>query len=84
QIGGLVACVVLEICDLNALLKPESLMDWKQIALIAEACLPVCWLFFALTFSRQGGWRGISISARLLVLCSSVFILVTFLPLTWL
>ncbi|OQY21955.1 MAG: hypothetical protein B6I37_07960, partial [Desulfobacteraceae bacterium 4572_35.2] len=35
QIGGLVACVVLEICDLNALLKPESLMDWKQIALIA-------------------------------------------------
>ncbi|OEU74679.1 MAG: hypothetical protein BA874_04065 [Desulfuromonadales bacterium C00003068] len=82
QIGGLVACVVLEICDLKALLEPESLMDWKQIALIAEACLPVCWLFFALTFSREGGWRGISTPSRLLVLFSTVFILVTFLPLS--
>ena len=59
-LGGLLACVALEICDLQVLRHPESLADWKRAALVAESFLPFFWLLFALTFSRERSWRDIS------------------------
>lgn len=82
QIIGLVACLVLEFCDLKALLEPELLLDWKQFALVTEACLPFFWLLFALTFAREGGWQGLSKTLRILLLISPVFILVSTVPIS--
>jgi len=72
-LGALLACVVLEFCDLWVMLHPEALAAWKRAALVAEACLPVFWMLFALTFARAGGWRGISRTSRLLALTTLGF-----------
>lgn len=73
QIGGLLACVVIEISDLGALYNPEDLMNWKLVALLAESFLPSCWLFFALTFARKCKLREQLLSSQLLLLGSIVF-----------
>ncbi|MEJ2200509.1 MAG: PEP-CTERM system histidine kinase PrsK [Desulfuromonadaceae bacterium] len=77
-VGGLLACVVLEFCDLQALLHPDALVVWKQAALAAEGALPLFWLLFALTFSREGGWRGISLPGKILLFISLGFPLAVF------
>lgn len=71
--GGLLACVVLEFCDLRVLLDPEGLQFWKRGALLAESVLPGFWLLFALVFSRTGGWREMSRLSRLLLLATLAF-----------
>lgn len=82
QIAGLSACVALEFFELKAVLEPDLLLNWKQFSLVAEACLPFCWLLFAVTFAREGGWRELSPMLRVLLLISPVFILVTTLPIS--
>jgi putative PEP-CTERM system histidine kinase len=72
-VGGLLACVVLEFCDFQALIRPDELAIWKQAALAAEGVLPFFWLLFALTFSREGGWRGISLPAMILLAATLAF-----------
>jgi hypothetical protein len=84
QVGGLVALVVLEACDLGAVLYPADLSYWKMGAFVAEAWLPGCWLLYSLTFARQGGRRAISRLAQLFLLIAFVFPLVVFLPATML
>jgi len=71
--AGLLACVVLEFCDLRALLDPTGLAFWKRGALLAESCLPGFWLLFALVFSRSGGWREMSWLSRLLLFSTLAF-----------
>jgi len=61
-LGGLAACVVLEVSDLLVFQQPERLMDWKKIGLIAETCLPFTWLFFSLTYAHQ--WQQGQVSRR--------------------
>ncbi len=72
-LGGLLACVVLEGCDLQGLRHPESLAAWKRAALVAESCLPFFWLLFSLTFSREGDWRELSPLSALLLLAALGF-----------
>lgn len=73
--AGLLACVALELFDLLALVRPEELEIWKQRAFMAEACLPACWLLFALTYSRTGGLRALSRISKLMLLIAVVFFL---------
>lgn len=82
QSAGLVGCMGLELADLGALFHPEQLVQWKFYALVAEAFLPACWLLFALTFARKGGWRGIALPSRLVLLASCAFPLVLLVPLS--
>ncbi|MCA1796594.1 MAG: PEP-CTERM system histidine kinase PrsK [Geobacteraceae bacterium] len=48
----LLAAAVVEFCDVQILLNPALLMSWKQVCLVAEACLPVGWLLFCLTYAH--------------------------------
>lgn len=73
--AGLLACVALELFDLLALARPHELELWKQRAVMAEACLPACWLLFALTYSRAGGMRALSRISKLMLLAAAGFFL---------
>lgn len=73
--AGLLACVALELFDLLAVVRPEELELWKQRSVMAEACLPACWLLFALTYSRAGGVRALTRVSRLLLLAAVGFFL---------
>ncbi|MDY0263352.1 XrtA/PEP-CTERM system histidine kinase PrsK [Syntrophotalea acetylenica] len=60
------AAVVIEVCDTQILLNPQLLLRWKQVCLVAEACLPVGLLLFCLTYARRLKFNRTSIIAWLL------------------
>jgi len=74
-LGGLLSCGGVEFFDLKILLFPDQLMFWKQGSLLAESCQPFFWLLYALTFSREEGERGLSLTSRLILLSTFGFLL---------
>lgn len=64
---GLVACVILELCDLQALLRPDEFIFWKHVGLVAETCLPVGWLWFGVTYAGQWQRGEVNAWAKLLL-----------------
>lgn len=65
---ALLAEALVEFCDSHILLDPALLMSWKQVCLVAEACLPVGLLLFSLTYARPLWINRSSIVAWLFLL----------------
>jgi len=65
---ALLAAAVVEFCDAQILLNPSRLMSWKQVCLVAEACLPLGLLLFCLTYARPLRFNRSSIIAWLFLL----------------
>ncbi len=67
---ALVALGFLELFDLLALARPESLFLWKKCSLLAESILPLSWLLFSITYARLNEARSISILQKICILLS--------------
>lgn len=79
--AALICTAALELFDLLAIIQQEKILFWKQLALIAEGCLPPTWLLFTLIFSRQDEIRSISLIQRILLAFSGLFVIaLIFLP----
>jgi putative PEP-CTERM system histidine kinase len=65
---ALLAAAVVEFCDAQILQTPALLMSWKQVCLVAEACLPVGFLLFCQTYARPLRLNRSSIVAGLFLL----------------
>lgn len=65
---ALLAASVVEFCDAQILLRPSSLMGWKKGCLLAEACLPVGFLLFCLTYARPLRFNRSSIAGWVFLL----------------
>ncbi len=58
--------------------RPEKIIYWQTLALVAESCLPGIWLCFSLTYSRRdwrrflGTWRLLLAAAFLLPVAVSI------------
>ena len=50
---ALLATAIVEAADFCAHYFPERLSLWRQVAVVAEACLAPAWLFYSLAFSRE-------------------------------
>ncbi|SMP63129.1 hypothetical protein SAMN06295888_110107 [Desulfonatronum zhilinae] len=58
---ALVGTASLELFDLLALRDPESLPQWRRLAMFAEGILPMAWLGFSLSFARKPGIKNVSL-----------------------
>ncbi len=80
---AVVMSAVLEFFDLLTLCNPDQIYFWKKFSLMTEAVLLPVWLWFALTYSRQKGYRTISMPLRFLLAVSPLFVILTLmLPVT--
>lgn len=79
MVGGLGIALSLELFSLLTFLQPAEWLFWRRWALLAEAFLPLSWLTFALTFSRDRGLRGLAPFPLFLLIAAPLLPLATLL-----
>ncbi|MBN1142302.1 MAG: PEP-CTERM system histidine kinase PrsK [Deltaproteobacteria bacterium] len=70
---ALLCCGGVEIFDNLVFRHPENFFFWKKATLLSESLLPPLWLSFAFLFSKQGGFRALTVFQRLLLSLSLLF-----------
>ena len=73
--AALFSTALLELVDLLSLNATANSLQWKQIALVIESLLPLCWIFSSLTFARQPGPLKISLLNKVAIVCSVLIII---------
>ena len=78
---ALLASAAVEVADFCALIYPKELYFWKNISIIAEACLAPAWFFYSLVFSRERKLSAVPLVQKLIFpLTFSLLLVATFLP----